>query len=131
MRASLVILFQHTLDDPFDDALQLLPVNCADANHELVFVDVQFGSGATRRMYVELTPGQIAGFAVDATKAVFREPPVAYGEISEQPGFAGRYRERFPLPGWGSYPDLVQKVCEVALSRELRHVPFDFVRRLL
>ena len=131
MRTNLVILFQRTLDAPFDDALKLHPVNCAVANHELVFVDVQFGSGAIRRMYVELTPGQVSGFAVDATKAVFREPPVAYGEISEHPGFAGDYKERFPVPGWGDYAVLVQKVCDVALSRELRQVSVDFVRRLL
>ena len=131
MRTNVVVLFQRTIDDPFDAALKLHPVNCAATNHDLVFVDVQFGSGAIRRMYVELTPGQISGFAVDATKAVFREPPAAYGEIIEHPGFDADYRQRFDIPGWGDYAVLVQKVCDVALSRELRRVPVDFVRRLL
>ena len=141
LRTNLVILFKRTVGAPFDDALQLhTPANRAlsDAlnmpagtNHELLFVDVQFGSGAVRRLYVELTPGQVSGFAADATKAVFRDPPVVYDEISEHPGFADGYPERPPFPGWGSYPVVVQKVCEVALSRELRRVPVDFVRRLL
>ena len=109
MRTNMVILFQHTLVDPFNGVVKLHPVKCAD-NHELVFVDVQFGSGAIRRMYVELTPGQISGFAVDATKAVFREPPVAYGEISEHPDFAAGCAERFDAPGWEDYAVLVQRV---------------------
>ena len=140
MRTNLVLLYRHTVDTPFDDALQLHPhvnrelgydSNCTLTTHEVLFVDVQFKSGTPRRLYAELTPGQIAGFAADATKTVFWEPPASYSEISEHPGFNGDYRERFPCPGWESYPVVVKKVCEVALSHELRRLPVDFVKRLL
>ena len=104
LRTNLVILFKRTVDAPFDAALQLhTPANRglsdnlnmpSGTNHEMLFVDVQFGSGAVRRLYVELTPGQVSGFATDATKAVFWDPPVAYGEIGEHPGFGDDYRER-------------------------------------
>ena len=137
MRNNLVILFQRDVDAPFDDALKLHPMvdravcdslNIAAGNHELLFVDVQFESGI-RRLYAELTPGQISGFAVDATKAVFWEPLAVYSEINENPDFADGYRERFPCPGWENQSIVIQKVCDVALSRELRQVPVDFVRR--
>ena len=106
-------------------------MNIAAGNHELLFVDVQFESGAIRRLYAELTPGQISGFAVEATKAVFWEPPAVYSEINENPDFANGYLERFCCPGWENYSIITQKVCEVALGRELRQLPVDFVRRLM
>ena len=101
----------------------------AVGNHELLFADVQCESRAIRRLYAELTPGQISGFAVDATKAVFWEPLAVYSEINENPDFADGYRERFPCLGWENHSIVTQKVCEVALSRELRQAPVEFVRR--
>ena len=108
MRTNLVLLYRHTVDTPFDDALQLHPhvnrelgydSNCMLTTHEVLFVDVQFKSGTTRRLYAELTPGQIAGFAADATKAVFWEPPASYSEISEHPGGLATTRTAFPARG--------------------------------
>ena len=130
----LVIMWRRTVDSPFDQALQLHgnenPGTPLDVNHEMLFVDVQFTPGTTRRLYVELTPGQISDFAADATKAVFWEPPSQYSKLREHEYLDG-YRETFPIPGWGSYPVVVQKVCEEVLSSELRQVPVDFVKRLV
>ena len=107
MRADLVIMSQRVIGAPFNEALQLHePVDRASCdendvppgNHEMLFVDVRFKSGAIRRLYAELTPGQISGFAVEATKAVFREPPAVYSEINENPDFANGYLERFCCP---------------------------------
>ena len=137
MRNNLVILFQRDADAPFDDAVKLHPavdraacdsLNMAVGNHELLFIDVQFGSGAVRRLYVELTPGQVSGLAVDATKAVFWDPPVTYSELNENPDSADGYHEPLGCPGWENHSIVIQKVCDVALSRELRQVPVDFVR---
>ena len=77
---------------------------------------------------MELTPGQISGFAVDATKAVFWEPPALYSEIIENPDLLNGYQEHFGCPGWEDYPIVTQKVCDVALSRELRQAPVEFVQ---
>lgn len=131
MRNNLVIMFH-------DDALKLHPtvdraacesLNIVAGNHELLFIDVQFESGI-RRLYAELTPGQITGFSVDATKAVFWEPPVVYSGVRENPGFMRGFREALGGPGWDTHTIVIQKVCDVALSRELRQVPIEFVRRV-
>ena len=54
-----------------------------------------------------------------------------YSEINENPDFANGYLERFGCQGWENCSIITQKVCEVVLSRELRQVPVDFVRRLV
>ena len=140
MRANLVVMFQRTIGDPFDDALQLYApldrVSCArrgvpPGNHEMLFVDVRFKSGAIRRLYVELTPGQISGFTVDALKAVFWEPLAAYSEIHENPLYANGYTDRTDFPGWENYSVITERVCEVALSPRLRHVPVNKVNQLI
>ena len=122
-----LVIMWSTDGSTFDAACQLHP----DPMHDMLFVDVQFKTGATRRLYVELTPGQISGFDVGSTKATFWEPPAVYSNLEENPSYLDTFEERFQWPGLETYHDIVQKVCVVALSSDLRRVPADFVKLLI
>ena len=127
---NLVLMWRRNANAPYDDAIQLHP----SAKHELLFVDVSFGSGVTRRLYIELTPGQIDGFATDATKAVFWEPPPVYSnllEIVRDDAWFHEFRVSIGLKalGWMTYYDVMEKVCEKALKADLRHMPLDYLSR--
>ena len=126
---NVVIMWSQNVGSASDAAGQLHP----GAMHEMLFVDVQFKTGASRRLYIELTPGQISGFDVASTKAAFWKPPAIYSKLKENPGYLDLdgYEERFQWPGLETYYDVVQKVCEEALGSELRQVPVDFVKRLM
>ena len=124
---NLVVMWRKSDDARYDSAMQLHP----GSDHELLYVDVQFRTGPPRRLYIELTPGQVSGLSTDATKATFWEPPSVYSNLLDNPNFVGDYGQCFDTPGWESYTVVVQRVCEGVLSSELRQAPVDLVRRFV
>ena len=80
------------------------------------------------RMYVELTPGQIADLPASAKKQTFWKAPPCYGDLEETPSDNESTIKRLQrdLEVW-SVSDLV-KAASQALPGKLRKVPVRFVQ---
>ena len=90
-------------------------------------------TGATHRLYVELTPGQVEGFPTTAAKVAFWEPPSVYimkGSWNKPKSLilADDF-SAFP-DGWQCH-DIVRRVCDKALRHELRSSVLGWVSALL
>ena len=134
LRCPGLVLLHHDTD--FDSC----DVGCLLAHggpsHVLLHVDVLFENTRTARMYVELTPGQIADFPASAKKRTFWEIPPCYGDLNETPSDNRSSIKRlqrdlaqiFALDSeaW-NLSDLV-KAASQALPFKLRKVPMRFVQ---
>ena len=106
------------------------------SSHVLFHVDVLFENARTARMYVELTPAQIADFPAPAKKQTFWTAPPCYGDLEETPSDNKSSIKRLhwelanikalDSEAW-SLPDLV-KAASQALPVELRKVPMRFLQ---
>ena len=129
-----LVLLHHDTDVDTCDVGCLLAHD--GPSHVLLHVDVLFENARTARMYVELTPGQIADFPASAKKQTFWKAPPCYGDPEETPNdnesTIKRLHQDFAQilaidsEAW-SVSDLV-KAASQALPGNLRKVPMRFVQ---
>ena len=129
-----LVLLHHDTDVDACDVECLLAHD--GPSHVLLHVDVLFEDLRTVRMYVELTPGQIADLPASAKKETFWKTPPCYGDLEETPSdnestIKRLQRDLAPFlaidsEAW-SVSDLV-KAASQALPGKLRKVPVRFVQ---
>ena len=129
-----LILLHHDTDVDACDVECLLAHD--GPSHVLLHVDVLFEDLRTVRMYVELTPGQIADLPASAKKQTFWKAPPCYGDLEETPSdkdstIEWLQRDLAPFlaidsEAW-SVSDLF-KAASQALPGKLRKVPLRFVQ---
>ena len=129
-----LVLLHYDSDVDAFDVVRLLAHD--GPSHVLLHVDVLFEDLRTMRIYVELTPAQIADLPASAKQQTFSKAPPCCGDLEETPSnkdstIKGLQQDLAPFlaidsEAW-SVSDLV-KAASQALPGKLRKVPVRFVQ---